>query len=105
MSFVLKLHGVVIGRSELEDRDPATRIASGAFRKGAGYELVEPVFALRDQAEGPSRYRRARDTLSLQLFDASGALIDTASVDIAPADAAGKDLRIRIAVPDPAFWR
>jgi hypothetical protein len=103
MTYVLKLHGVIIGRSELEDRDPATRIASGAFRKGAGFDLVEPVFALLDASRGPSRYRRARDTLSLQLFDAAGALIDTAAVDIEPdgADA----LRLRVPVPDPGFWR
>ena len=103
MSYVLKLHGVIVGRSELEDRDPATRIASGTFRKGIGYELVEPVFALRAQARGSSRYRRARDTLSLQLFDAAGALIDTANVDI--EGSADNELRLRVAVPDPAFWR
>ena len=103
MSYVLKLHGVIVGRSDLEDRDPATRLAIGAFRKGVGYELVEPIFALRDEDEA-DRYRRARDTLALELYDETGALIDTSSIDI-EGDANRNELRLRVAIPDPTFWQ
>ena len=104
MSYVLKLKGVIVGRSDLEDRDPATRLASGVFRKGMGYDLVEPIFALRNENGGGDRYRRARDTLALELFDEAGTLIDTSTIDVEP-DASRSELRLRVAIPDPAFWR
>jgi hypothetical protein len=104
MSYVLKLKGVIVGRSDLEDRDPATRIATGVFRRGVGYELVEPIFALRDENGRSDRYRRARDTLALVLFDEAGTLIDTSAIDI-EGDANPNELRLRAAIPDPSFWR
>jgi len=79
MSFTLKMSNVIVGRSELESRDAAGRIARGAFRPGLGYDLVQPVFALFEQASGdPSglaKYRKAREALRLHLADSSGATI------------------------------
>ena len=100
MSYTLKLHGVTIGRSDLEHRDRAGNAAWGAFRRGAGYELVEPVFQLR--GEDPVRYRQARDALSLELFDAAGAMLKTAALDLEPATGGG--LLLRAVIPDRAFW-
>src|SRR5688572_8546954 len=41
MSYTLTMAGVIVGRSELEMRDAAARIARGAFRPGLGYELAQ----------------------------------------------------------------
>ena len=70
MSFILRMSGVIVGRSELETRDAArSGVARGAFRPGLGYELAEPVFALFDSAgddpEALARYRKAREALRL----------------------------------------
>ena len=46
MRHTLKLNGVVIGWSELEEVDPADRRVWGQFHPGFGYDLVEPVFRL-----------------------------------------------------------
>jgi hypothetical protein len=99
MSYTLKLHGVTIGRSDLEHRDPPVGTAWGAFRRGAGYELVEPVFQLR--TEDPERYRQARDALALELFDATGKMIETTSLDLEPLDGG---LVLRAGIPDRTFW-
>jgi hypothetical protein len=106
VSFVLKLHGVIVGRSDLEDRDPAARVARGTFRPGAGYELVEPIFALArgDSDVEAARYRKARNALELELFDGQGARIATSSVEIEGAGTAGHALRLRAAITDPDFW-
>lgn len=104
MSFVVKLHGVVVGRSELEHRDAESRRAWGAFRPGLGYELVEPIFALRGTAAESPRYREARETLALELHDASGALVDTSLIEIIPTGTAAGGLILRAAVPDEGFW-
>ena len=75
MSFTLTMSGVIVGRSELETRDPARRVASGVFRPGLGYELAQPVFdlyaAAGQDADALARYRTARDALRLQLADSS----------------------------------
>lgn len=103
MTFTLKLHGVIIGRSNLEQRDPEAHTASGPFRKGAGYDLVEPVFDLRRAGADAERYRKARDTLALALYDDAGVLLDTSAIDLEPG-AAADQLILRATIVDPRFW-
>ena len=46
MKHTVKLAGVIIGHSELEETDRALGRAWGAFRPGFGYDLVQPIFKL-----------------------------------------------------------
>ena len=110
MSFILRMSGVIVGRSELESRDAALRVARGAFRPGLGYELTEPIFALIDSAgddpEALARYRKARDALRLTLTDSSGATVNVRNLHIrrnagaAPGEPA---LMLEIETDDPAL--
>jgi len=107
MSFTLKMSGVIVGRSELENRDPSRRAASGVFRPGLGYDLAEPIFSLYEtagsDAEALARYRKSRDALRLQLTDSSGRAVDVRELHIRrTASAAAPSLEIE--TDDPAFW-
>jgi len=113
----VKLRGVIVGHSELEQRDAVERRAWGRFRPGLGYELVQPVFRLfteavpmpggepRDEVK-LARYHAARDKLGLELVDASGKRIETAAIHIADYTALkGKDeLELEVLVSDEEFW-
>ena len=50
MRHTVRLHGVIVGHSELENIEPGVGRAWGAFRPGLGYDLVQPVFRLFAQA-------------------------------------------------------
>jgi hypothetical protein len=109
--FTLKLRDVIIGRSDLEARDPVKRTARGAFRPGIGYELVEPIFDLADASrsatgapEQSACYRSARDTLALALYARDGALLETSRIDIVRDDTSRTGLAIDVDVVDDAFW-
>jgi hypothetical protein len=111
MSFTLRMSGVIVGRSELETRDAARRIARGAFRPGLGYELTEPVFALYDRAgddvEALARYEKARDALRLELTDSSGTAVNVRGVHIrrdVRAAAGEPALVLEIESDDPLVW-
>jgi hypothetical protein len=111
MSFTLSMSKVIVGRSELEHRDPARRFAVGAFRPGLGYELAQPVFELYDAASGDAaalaRYRQARDALRLTLASASGAPVAVRELRVRRAEpgASGTaSLVLEIETDDPAFW-
>ena len=43
MSYTLRMSNVIVGRSELEERDATRHTARGAFRPGLGYDLVQPL--------------------------------------------------------------
>ena len=117
MRHTLKLHGVVVGWSELEEIEPDLGRARGRFRPGIGYELVQPVFRLfadavsrtepdaRDEAK-LARYYRSRDALALELFDFTGRRIPTSTihiVDYTHDGAATPELDVLIA--DEEYWR
>jgi len=111
MSFILRMSGVIVGRSELETRDSARSIAHGAFRPGLGYELAEPVFMLFDQAAGDpdalARYRKARDALRLELQDSSGSSVAVRDLHIRrDSDVArgASALTLEIETDDPLIW-
>jgi hypothetical protein len=111
VSYVLKLRDVIVGRSDLAQRDADRRTARGAFRPGLGWELVEPIFALLPVGdvdasdEQRSRYRRARDTLALVLYAPNGALVETSRIDITPDAASSTGLTLDVGVVDETFWR
>ena len=117
MSYVLKLRGVIVGRSELERADPGMGIRAGAFRPGLGYELVQPVFrlfteALAEATAGPNdeaklaRYHSARDALGLELYDAGGNRVATSHIHIADLteEVGPKALELEVVLSDPTFW-
>jgi hypothetical protein len=117
VSYVLKLRGVIVGRSELEHRDVGASLASGEFRPGLGYELVQPVFRLFTEAVGGTtaspndeakleRYHRAREALPLELFDGAGRRLETGRIHIADRteEEGPKAIALEVVVSDPTFW-
>ena len=116
MRHTLKLHGVIVGHSELEHAEPNAGRAWGAFRPGLGYELVQPVFRLYAQAvprnDAPrdqsmlDRYYKARDALKLELQDASGTVIPTSAIHIADysVEDGPKAIALDVLISDEAYW-
>jgi hypothetical protein len=105
----VKLHGVTIGHSELEESGPASRQAAGQFRPALGYELVQPIFRLYSEAvplpggeprdeEKLARYYAARDRLGLELVDAGGRTIATNAIHIADYGEGQRRVEILLAV-------
>jgi len=114
----VKLQNVIVGWSDLEQRDPLVQRAWGQFRPGIGYELVQPVFRLFTEAvplpggepmdeDKLERYHAARDKLGLVLEDASGRRIATSAIHISDyTERNGKDaLELEVLVRDDEFWR
>lgn len=116
MKHTLKLHGVIVGHSELEHIERGTGRAWGAFRPGLGYELVQPVFRLFAQAMAPDgaeqdrekleRYYKSRDALKLELTDASGAKIPTSTIHIADftVEDGPSAIQLDVLIPDEDYW-
>jgi len=117
MRHTLKLHGVVVGWSDLEEIEPGVGRAHGRFRPGVGYELVQPVFRLfaeavpvaepgaRDEAK-LARYYRSRDELQLELFDFAGRRVPTSAIHIADyAHVNGSEPELEVLIADEEYWR
>ena len=117
MRHTVKLQNVVIGYSDLEQRDDSVRRAWGRFRPGVGYELVQPVFRLFAEAvplpggepmdeDKLARYHAARDKLGLVLVDGSGRAIPTTAIHIADYSASrgAESLELEVLVKDLGFW-
>lgn len=117
MRHTVKLQNVIVGWSDLEQRDPSLGRAWGRFRPGLGYELVQPVFHLFTEAVPLpggepmdevklERYHAARDKLGLVLEDASGRQVATSVIHIADyTERNGKDaLELDVLVRDDRFW-
>jgi hypothetical protein len=113
----VKLHGVIVGHSELEQRDASVGRAWGRFRPGLGYELVQPVFRLFSEAvptrggeprdrEKLARYHDARDKLGLELEDARGRRIATSAIHIADytAERGKEELELDVLISDEGYW-
>lgn len=117
MRHTLKLHGVIIGSSELEHVEPDLGRAWGEFRPGLGYEMVQPVFRLFAQAvprdgaakdkEKLDRYYKARDALRLELEDTMGQVIRTSTVHIADysVEEGENALELDVLISDDAYWQ
>jgi hypothetical protein len=111
----LKLHGVIVGHSDLENIEQGTGRAWGAFRPGLGYELVQPVFRLFAQAAprgaepNPAmldRYYKARDALNLELVDAQDRRIDTSAIHIADytVEEGPEAIELDALIRDESYW-
>jgi len=117
MRHTLRLHGVIVGHSDLERVDVEARRASGAFRPGLGYDLVQPVFRLYSRAvaldgttrdaELLERYHGARDALQLELQDADGHAIPASTIHI--SDYRDEDAsalpQLDVLIADDEYWR
>jgi hypothetical protein len=117
MRHTLKMHGIVVGHSDLEEVDALDRRVWGHFRPGLGYELVQPIFRLfseatpmpggepRDQIK-LARYLAARDELPLELVDDRGIAIATAAIHIADYTLErGPDaLSLDVLITDERYW-
>lgn len=116
MRHTVRLHGVIVGHSELENVDPDLRRAWGAFRAGLGYELVQPVFRLfaeavpldgsaRDQAL-LDRYYKARDALRFELQDSNGRAIRTSAIHIVDytVESGPSALELDVLITDDDYW-
>jgi len=116
MRHTVRLKGVIVGHSELEQVDPDDGRAWGAFRPGLGYELVQPVFRLFSQAVPPGasdkdremleRYYKARDALGLELQDATGAKIRASAIHIADytVERGSDALELDVLISDERYW-
>ena len=116
MNHTLRLHGVIVGHSELESIDPELGRASGAFRPGLGYELIQPVFRLfahavpRDGSPKDdamlARYYKARQALELELQDDTGAVIRTSAVHIVDytVEEGSAAVSLDVLIKDKSYW-
>jgi hypothetical protein len=117
MSYVVKMRGVIVGRSALERVNFPERTAVGHLRPGIGYDLVQPVFRLYAEAvpdpgapprddEKLDRYRAALERLGLELFSKEGRRIDTSSIHISDyvAERGSQALELEVVTEDAAFW-
>jgi hypothetical protein len=117
MKHTVRLHGVIVGHSELEHADVGLGRAWGAFRPGLGYELVQPVFRLFAQAaprdtdarvtEMLELYFNARDALGLELQDASGRRIGASAIHIADytVEEGTGAIELDVLIKDADYWR
>lgn len=109
--FTLKLRDVIVGRSELEERDREHGVARGPFRPGLGWDLVEPIFGLAESARGTvsdeqrERYRRARDTLALALYAPNDALVESVRLEVHKDATSPTGLMLDATIVDDDFWR
>jgi hypothetical protein len=113
----LKLHGVIVGHSDLEHTEPGVGRAWGLFRPGLGYDLVQPVFRLFAQAVPREeqtrddallvRYYKARDALQLELTDGNGTRIPTSAIHIADysIEEGPTAMELDVLINDDAYWQ
>lgn len=113
----VKLHGVAVGYSDLEDVEPALGRARGRFRPGVGYDLVQPVFRLFAEAvpapgadvtdeDKLARYHRSRDALALSLEDDAGRTVRTTAIHISDySERRGGSIELEVLISDPLYWR
>lgn len=113
----VKLHGIAVGYSELEEMDPQLGRARGRFRPGVGYDLVQPVFRLYAEAvpapggavasqEKLDRYYRSRDALGLQLEDDTGRIVATSAIHIEDySDRRDGGIQLEVLVTDRGYWK
>lgn len=113
----VKLHGVAVGYSDLEEVDPELGRARGRFRPGAGYDLVQPVFRLFAEAvpapgarvedqDKLDRYHRSRDALGLSLEDDAGREVRTTAIHISDySERAHGTIEVEVLIADAEYWR
>src|SRR5207237_8667160 len=113
----VRLHGIAIGYSDLENIEPALGRARGIFRPGVGYDLVQPVFQLFTEAvpapgakvadeDKLNRYHRSRDALGLSLEDDAGRAIRTSAIHISDySERRGGTIELEVLISAADSWR
>jgi len=116
MRHTVRLHGVIVGHSDLEHAAPDGGRAWGEFRPGLGYELVQPIFQLFAQAVSRDgsrkdqalldRYHQSRDALNLELQDERGQTIKTSAIHIADytAERGAPPPQLDVLISDERYW-
>ena len=116
MRHTVRLHGVIVGHSELEHAEPDIGRAWGQFRPGLGYEVVQPVFRLfahavpRDGTQDKAlleRYYSARDALKLELIAADGSAIKASAIHIEDytIEEGPSAIEVDVLVNDESYWK
>jgi hypothetical protein len=116
MAYTVKLHGIAVGRSDLERLEPDNGFARGAFHPATGYQLVQDVFRLYGEAvpdtpggvadpDKLQRYYRARDALQLELIDPDGRAVAGATVHVFERRGEDGALELEVHIADLAFWK
>jgi hypothetical protein len=116
MTYTVKLHGIAVGRSDLEHLDSQAGFARGAFHPATGYQLVQDVFRLYGEAvpdtpggvadpDKLQRYYKARDALQLVLVDSDGQRVEGVTVHVYERRAQDGALELEVHIADPAFWK
>jgi hypothetical protein len=108
---------MVLGHSELLERDEGMGIACGRFHAAADYARVQQIFRLFAEAtpetsasptdeEKLARYYAGRDALGLTLLDSVGREIYTDSIHIADytVEEGPEALEVEIVLRDPSFF-
>jgi hypothetical protein len=112
MIHTVKLHGVILGHSDLEEADVVLGRVWGKFLPAEGYDLVRPVFQLLAEAvpmrggeprdrEKLARFHAARDKLGLVLTYGSGEVIPTNTIHISDYPGA---LELDVLISDETYW-
>jgi hypothetical protein len=118
MQFTVQCAGMVLGHSELLDRDEGMGVASGDFLPAPDYSRVQAILRLFVEAnaetsaqptdeEKLARYYAARDALGLQLIDAAGRQVGTRTIHIADYSVEGGRgaIEIEVVLNDPLFFQ
>jgi hypothetical protein len=116
MAYTVKLHGIAVGRSDLEHLEPKTGFARGAFHPATGYQLVQDVFRLYGEAvpdtpgsvadpDKLQRYYQARDALQLELIDPAGHPVEGVAVHVYERRGQDGAMELEVHITDPAFWK
>ncbi len=116
MTYTVRLHGVAVGRSDLNRVDPDAGVARGTFTPATGYQLVQDVFRLYTDAvpetpgavadpEKLQRYYKARDTLQLEVIDSDGNVVPETTVHVYERAGSDDALELEVHIADVGFWR
>jgi hypothetical protein len=118
MRYGIRGGGMVLGHSDLAERDESMGVALGAFHPAPDYERVRAIFRLFAEAaaetsaqatdeEKLARYFAARDALGLELVEPSGRVVPTDTIHIADYSVeAGPDaMEVEVMLSDPTFFQ
>ena len=118
MRYIIQCAGMVLGHSELTERDESMGVALGAFYPAPDYARGQAVFRLFAEAspetsaqgtdeEKLARYYVARDALGLQLVEPSGRVVRTDTIHIADYSVeAGHDaMEVEVTLSDATFFQ
>jgi hypothetical protein len=117
MRYVIQCQGMVLGHSELPERDESMGVAWGIFYPAPDYSRVQSIFRLFAEAtpetsaqptdeDKVARYYAARDALQLRLTEPTGRLIRTDTIHIADYSLEGGPdaMEVEVVLDDPSFF-